>query len=101
MQVEFLEEYYNDIDSISQKSVKSKLIKLIKLAESAENINSFSNLKKLTGHKAAYRIRIGDYRVGFFYENNKIVFARVIHRKDIYRLTFNFWGLSKKFVQPE
>ncbi|PHX81999.1 MAG: plasmid stabilization protein, partial [Flavobacteriales bacterium] len=51
-----------------------------------ENLNNISHLKKLAGHKSAYRVRIGAYRVGFFYENNKAIFARVIHRKDIYKV---------------
>jgi mRNA interferase RelE/StbE len=86
MQVEFLSKFSKDIDHIHQKSVKSGLSKLIRLFESEENLNNIPHLKKLSGHKSAYRVRIGDYRVGFFYENNKAVFARVIHRKDIYKV---------------
>ena len=86
MQVEFSSKFSKDIDSISQKSIKLNLIKLIQLFESSQNLNNIPNLKKLVGHKSAYRVRIGDYRVGFFYENQKVLFARVIHRKDIYKL---------------
>ncbi len=86
MQVEFLTKFSKDIDNISVKSVKTNLSKLIQLIESEENLNSIPNLKKLAGHKSAYRVRIGDYRVGFFYENHKVIFARVIHRKDIYKV---------------
>ncbi len=86
MQVEFSSKFSKDIDSISQKSIKLNLIKLIQLFESSQNLNAIPNLKKLVGHKSAYRVRIGDYRVGFFYENQKVLFARVIHRKDIYKL---------------
>ncbi|MBI3518607.1 MAG: type II toxin-antitoxin system RelE/ParE family toxin [Bacteroidetes bacterium] len=86
MQVEFLSKFSKDIDLISQKSVKTTLLKLIQQFETSENLNNISHLKKLTGHKSAYRIRIGDYRVGFFYENRKIIFARIVHRKDIYNV---------------
>ena len=86
MQVEFSSKFSKDIDGISQKSIKLNLIKLIQLFESSQNLNAIPNLKKLVGHKSAYRVRIGDYRVGFFYENQKVLFARVIHRKDIYKL---------------
>ena len=44
------------------------------------------NLKKLKGFKTAYRIRIGDYRIGVFIDGDIVEFARVVHRKDIYRL---------------
>ena len=86
MQVEFSSKFSKDIDGISQKSIKLNLIKLIQFFESSQNLNAIPNLKKLVGHKSAYRVRIGDYRVGFFYENQKVLFARVIHRKDIYKL---------------
>jgi mRNA interferase RelE/StbE len=56
-----------------------------RLSLSEENLNNIPNLKKPIGHKSAYRVRLGDYRVGFFYENHKIIFARIIHRKDIYK----------------
>jgi mRNA interferase RelE/StbE len=86
MQIEFLNKFSKDIDNISIKSVKANLSKLIQLIESEENLNNVPHLKKLAGHKSAYRVRIGDYRVGFFYENHKVIFARVIHRKDIYKV---------------
>lgn len=85
MQVEFLRKFSRDIDQISVKSVKSNLAKLIRQMESEENLNNISHLKKLAGHKSAYRVRLGDYRVGFFYENHKVIFARIVHRKDIYK----------------
>lgn len=84
MKVEFLNKFSKDIDRIHLKSVKNNLIKLIDQIEAAENLNNIPNLKKLVGHKSAYRVRIADYRVGFFYENHKVIFARVVHRKDIY-----------------
>jgi mRNA interferase RelE/StbE len=86
MQVEFLSKFSKDLDHISQKSVKSNIAKIIGLVESAKDLNELANLKKLVGFKSAYRIRIGDYRLGFFYENHKVIFARVVHRKDIYKV---------------
>jgi mRNA interferase RelE/StbE len=86
MQVEFLSKFSKDIDSISQKSVKANITKLIVLIEAADSLNNIPQLKKLVGFKTAYRVRIGDYRVGFFYEGHKVQFARVVHRKDIYKV---------------
>ncbi len=86
MQVEFLSKFSKDIDGISQKSVKANLSKLIRTLELEENLNNIPNLKKLSGHKSAYRVRIGDYRVGFFYESHKVILARIVHRKDIYKV---------------
>ncbi len=86
MQVEFLSKFSKDVDHISQKSVKTNVVKLIRLMESESDLNNIPNLKKLVGHKSAYRVRIGDYRVGFFYEGRKVIFARIVHRKDIYKV---------------
>ncbi len=86
MQVEFLSRFSKDIDQLKIKSVKANLVKLIAHIESADNLNEIQHLKKLTGHKSAYRVRLGDYRVGFFYERNKVIFARIVHSKDIYKV---------------
>ncbi len=86
MQVEFLSKFSKDVSRINLKSVKSNLIKLIQLVESSDNLSNIPNLKKLAGHRSAYRVRIGDFRVGFFYENNKVIFARIVDRKDIYKV---------------
>ncbi|MES2285701.1 MAG: type II toxin-antitoxin system RelE/ParE family toxin [Bacteroidota bacterium] len=86
MIVEFLARFSKDIDSINQKSIKNNLIKVILSFETANSLNDISNLKKLSGHKSAYRVRIGDYRVGIFIDGNKAQFARIVHRKDIYKV---------------
>lgn len=86
MKIEFLSKFYKDIDAINQKSDRAKLIKLINEIEAADSLSEISNLKKLSGHKSAYRIRIGDYRIGFFYESEKVIFARIVHRKEIYKV---------------
>jgi mRNA interferase RelE/StbE len=60
------------------------LAKLIVRIELAQSLNEIPQTKKLKGHKSAFRVRIADYRVGVFKEGNKIIFARIVHRKDIY-----------------
>lgn len=42
-------------------------------------------VEKLGGFKDYYKIRLGDYRIGFKKEGDKIIFMRVKNRKDIYR----------------
>ncbi len=36
--------------------------------------------------KFAYRIKIGDYRIGIFVESKVVEMARFVHRKDIYKV---------------
>jgi len=85
MIVEFLKKFSKDLDNLEQKSVKLALIRLIETMESIESIEKIPNTKKLKGHKTAYRTRVGDYRLGFFYENSILSLARFVHRKDIYK----------------
>ena len=86
MQVEFLASFNKDVNKLSVVSVRQSLKKLILRVESSKSLSDIPNLKKLSGHPTAYRIRLGDFRVGFFYENNIVQFARIVHRKDIYKV---------------
>lgn len=86
MRIIFLSKFNRDLDKISSIAVKEKIFHVISEAESAKSLHEIKNLKKLSGDKISYRIRIGDYRLGIYYENNIIEFARVVHRKDIYKV---------------
>jgi mRNA interferase RelE/StbE len=86
MEIIFLDKFEKDIDKIKSKSVKSSIIKIIEHVEKANSISEIKNLKKLKGFSSAYRIRMGDFRIGVFIEENKVEFARIIHRKDIYKM---------------
>ena len=86
MQVEFLSQFNRDIEKIRPGHIKQAIQRVILRTESAQRISDISNLKKLAGHKSAYRIRIGDYRIGIFVEGRTVEFARVVHRKEIYKL---------------
>ena len=86
MKVEFLKRFSKDLDDIKTKSVKQSVIRLIELMETVDALDKIPNTKKLKGHKSAYRTRVGDYRLGFFFENSTILLARFLHRKDIYKI---------------
>ena len=86
MIVEFLEKFTKDIDKINQPAVKAAILKVIQKVEDSKNLSEIPNLKNLSGHKSAYRIRIGDYRIGIFVSGQVVQFARVIHRKNIYNI---------------
>jgi mRNA-degrading endonuclease RelE of RelBE toxin-antitoxin system len=86
MKVEFLKKFSKDLDELKLKSVKQALMRLIENMETADSLERVPNTKKLKGHKTAYRTRIGDYRLGFFFQNSTILLARFVHRKDIYKI---------------
>jgi len=65
--------------------VQQRLALIIEELEKATALSEISNCKKLTGFKNAYRIRLGEYRIGFFWDKTSIDLARVLPRKEMYR----------------
>ena len=85
MKVEFLKKFSKDIEVIKTKPIRQSVIRLIELMETIDALDQIPNTKKLKGHKNAYRTRVGDYRLGFFFENATVLLACFLHRKDIYK----------------
>jgi mRNA interferase RelE/StbE len=86
MNVEFLKKFSKDLNDVKSKQIKLALINLIELMETLDTLDKIPHTKKLRGYKSAYRTRIGEYRLGFFFENSTIILARFLHRKDIYNI---------------
>jgi mRNA-degrading endonuclease RelE of RelBE toxin-antitoxin system len=57
---------------------------VINEVKAAKDIREINELKKLKGFNSAYRIKVGEYRLGVFIENQTIQFARFLHRKEVY-----------------
>lgn len=86
MKIVFLSKFYKDLDKIKDKNTRERLMKIISEIETADTLFEINNIKKLSGDKISYRIRLGDYRLGIFYENNTVELVRFVHRKDIYKV---------------
>ena len=86
MNVEYLPTFIQDLKALKSTSVYNS-IKALVFEEilGYESFQEISNLKKLKAYDHAYRIRMGDYRIGLFFDNETITFARILHRKEIYR----------------
>jgi mRNA-degrading endonuclease RelE of RelBE toxin-antitoxin system len=52
--------------------------------EDIRNLSAY-DIKPLRGFVAYYRLRMGEYRVGFKREGRKVIFMRVRNRKDVYK----------------
>jgi mRNA interferase RelE/StbE len=53
--------------------------------EEFANSPTITKIKKLkTPFDGAYRLRIGDYRVIFYQENNLMLISKIAHRKEVY-----------------
>lgn len=86
MKIEYLKQFSKDLLKINDENLKNNLFELILTLKAAENLNEISNIKKLKGHSETYRIRLGKYRLGFFFDGEVIELARFAKREDIYKL---------------
>lgn len=84
MRVDFTKRFSRQLDNERNETLRNKLRVVVGAVMDAVTIQDISGLKKLKGHTSAYRIRLGDYRIGLFIENGKALFAAFEHRKDIY-----------------
>jgi len=86
MIVEFDKSFEKSIGKIRDKLLLNRIEKTILKLERSDEIEDIPGAKKLSGFNNYYRIRIGDYRLGFEMINSRtvriIIFAQ---RKEIYQ----------------
>jgi len=87
METQYLPTFIKDLKSLKSSSYYPSIRKLVfEEIPSSQDIRDVKNVKKLRSEDTAYRIRVGDYRIGFFVEDgNKIIFTRILHRREFYR----------------
>lgn len=67
------------------KKQKQEVSNLIQILKKIETLSEITSIKKLSGFKNLYRIRLGSFRIGFRLDGKKIILIRILHRKDIYK----------------
>jgi mRNA interferase RelE/StbE len=78
--------FIKDLKALKSTSVFRQINKLVfEDIPNYQTLDDISNLKKLKDEDSAYRIRIGDYRIGVISDGDTIIFERVLHRREIYR----------------
>jgi mRNA interferase RelE/StbE len=86
MIVSYNRNFKKDLEKIKDKKIKAALkSKIVELKEK-DNITEVTAVKKISGHPLAYRIRLGKYRLGFFYTDGKVSLQRFVKRNDIYKV---------------
>lgn len=86
MNTAFLKSFERDLKNLKKdRQMLRRIRKKIDEVEAASDLDALSSLKKLTGGENYYRFRVGDYRIGVILEDKTIVFARCLHRREIYR----------------
>ncbi len=85
MKAAYKKRFLKDANNLPDQIKKDILDIAFKQIPEIENIQDINNLKKSSGFKNFYRICYSDYRIGIVLQKDKIVFIRVLHRKDIYK----------------
>ena len=86
MKTAFTARFLKDLGKLTDPAVKSAVADVIEAVEKASDLTGLADLKKLQGYKTAFRIRVGDFRIGVFISKEEVEFARVINRKDICKI---------------
>jgi len=84
--VHFDKHFLKDIKKLNEQSIASQLKAKIIEFENANELIELRSIKKLKGYNSYFRLKIGNHRLGFRYEDNEITVIRFLHRKDIYKL---------------
>lgn len=83
MKVEINRHFVKDTTKLTT-DLRERIFNLIEMLEKCTHLEQIPSIKKLKGYKNAYRIRIGDYRIGLYLIENAIELRRVLHRKEMY-----------------
>jgi len=67
-----------------KKIDKTMVIRILKSIKKLEDYPDVANIKKLKNHYPPQRFRVGDYRILFDIEDNKIIVVNIKHRKEAY-----------------
>ncbi len=79
-QIEFKHRALKDCKNIDKKILNIIFSKIETLSEDLQG-----DVKKLTNFRPEYRLRVGDYRVLFETEKDKVIIYRICHRAKAYR----------------
>ena len=85
MNTAFSESFDADLSAIADAALLRRIRKVIQQVEAAQTFQQIPNLKRLEATGKYYRIRLGDYRIGFVFERGAVTFVRCLNRKEIYR----------------
>lgn len=86
MKTNYLPSFIKDLKALKSSFAFSTIQSLVfQEIPTYSSLDEIRNLKKLKGEDNAYRIRVGDYRIGIFIDNKTVTFSRILHRKEIYR----------------
>jgi len=85
LKVKFESSFARDLRRVRDLKLQARIADAIRRFEDIESLLEIDGLKKLKDEQDAYRLRIGEYRLGFLLRDGVVVLVRFLDRKDIYR----------------
>ena len=85
MKVAYEAAFLRDLKRVRSKEIRRRVQRVIEEMKRASVPHEIAGLTKLRGYETFYRIRVGDYRIGVEIVGDTVIFARCLHRRDIYR----------------
>lgn len=79
MRIEFKPRAVKDLDALDRSTTRRVLEKIRDLEK-----NLAGDVKRLTNYTPEYRLRVGDYRVLFEIEGDRVIIYRIKHRSRAY-----------------
>lgn len=83
MKVNYTNQFVKDVEKYPL--FKLKIFEVIETFKNSNSLFKLKNIKKLKAPGNYYRLKIGNFRIGFTFSDDTITFYRFLHRKDIYR----------------
>ena len=74
MHVELTHKFKKQVENCRDQRIKSKISEIIQAVIANDSMQGFSNLKKLSGYKNSFRIRLGNYRLGILADDKTVIF---------------------------
>ncbi len=85
MKILFRESFVRDLRRIEDQDAQRRIRQAVESVEQATSLLDIPNLRRLRAKGRYYRIRVGDYRLGFTVDADEVCFVRALHRREIYR----------------
>ena len=86
MNIIYTRSVMKDVQAIKQEKTKNQIRKTIEEIKNARSLQEVSGIRKMKGHSTAYRIRIGNCRLGLLFEQDTVILMRFLKRSDIYNV---------------
>ncbi len=87
MKVVFLKIFKEDIGKFKDEKLKAELKQVIIDIKNAKNLQNIENLNKIKGYYSmTYRVKIGEYRLGLYFQNNVVYLTRFVKKEDVYKV---------------